>query len=321
MKKWVVCLGLLAALSLSSCNKASEDVEKASVTDAASEDGADRQLQEAKGADVVPEVKPDDAQNEASDIADKAEGETLGEAPVTGLGAADQKDSGSPDGLGVFHVDLQPTEGLARPKAEKHVSFRVLGKKKFKWLNPDNWMKENNFAKPQLPYTFEGYLVEGDPESEYGYMFSALFITSPNIKYVFDFYDHTLQNNVNDVYPFIKYATVHKGIIYAEIAHNAYTNDNPKTGFVVALNFEGKVLWISKDQVCNSNNFVIIENTIVCGYGFTKETDRIYMLDINTGEHIGDLSLSNKADFFLVRGDKMYVLGYNTEYTFEVVRK
>ena len=327
IKKWIICLGLLATLSLSACNKATED-QKASEEASSASENAEAQHQDPKGdaeaakngAEAKDDAKPSElsAEADSAESAEHADDQAIKDA----AGDAERKDPNlTVDGLHVYHVDVLPTEGLARPKAEKHVSFKVLDKKKSKWLDPDTWIIQNSFEKPQIPNISEGYLIEGDPEAEYGYMHSALLITSADKKYVFDFYSHTLQHNNNDVYPYIKYATIYNGIIYAEIAHNNYTKDNPHTGFVIALNFEGKVLWISKEQVCNSNNFVILDNTIVCGYGFTREPDHVYMLDVNTGEHVGDLSLSNKADYFLIRDNIMYILGYNTEYTFEIKRK
>ena len=61
MKKWLVCLGLLAALSLSACNKASEDKTAASKEGASVFENAEAQPQDAK----------DDAETEKRDAESK----------------------------------------------------------------------------------------------------------------------------------------------------------------------------------------------------------------------------------------------------------
>lgn len=67
-------------------------------------------------------------------------------------------------------------------------------------------------------------------------------------------------------------------------------------------------------------NFCIIDDTIVCGYGFTEEEDYIYLLDKNTGERVENIPVNSAAEQFEVVGDTLYVATYNTEYEFNINR-
>ena len=88
---------------------------------------------------------------------------------------------------------------------------------------------------------------------------------------------------------------------------------------MAAINPEtGKVIWRSDPLVSNALNFKIVDNTIICGYGFTDEPDFIYLLDLSTGGTVERIRVNTGPDQFEVVGDTLYVATYNTAYTFKI---
>ena len=348
MKKWLSLCLVLCALILFSCNKAEDS--KTAVANVDEPVGIERQAGSDSGAS---DTQSADVVNEADIVneADAEEGAGKNEAippeqtvtadqnnpePETDKEQMDQektadsnqensvkpmdRSSETTDGLGVYLVEKTPVSGQQLVKADKHVRPKLKTSQQDKWLDAQVWIEGHQFAVPKIPYTDAGFLIEGDPEAEYKYMFTALFVTLPNKKQnVYDFYNHTFEYNKNDIYPFIKYAVIKDDMIYVALAHSTFTKDNPKTGFVMAIDFQGNVKWISEDQVCNSRNFIIVGNTIICGYGFTKESDYLNMLDLNTGEVVEKIPMVSAPEYLLLKDKLLYVLTYETVYEFALV--
>ena len=67
----------------------------------------------------------------------------------------------------------------------------------------------------------------------------------------------------------VNWAVVKDGILYFSIG-GLTGFDNGQNEYIVAINTAtDKTLWVSKPKTCNSQNFLIIDNSIVCGYGGT----------------------------------------------------
>ncbi|MBQ8488560.1 MAG: hypothetical protein IJ535_02145 [Pseudobutyrivibrio sp.] len=79
-----------------------------------------------------------------------------------------------------------------------------------------------------------------------------------------------------------------------------------------------KLLWRSEPNVSNFNNFKIVDDTIICGYGFTEEPDYLYLLDRYTGDKVEEIKLDSAPYQFEVRDDILYVATYNTAYEFAI---
>ena len=76
-------------------------------------------------------------------------------------------------------------------------------------------------------------------------------------------------------------ACLRDGIFYGASVTNGYAQ--PDTCFMFAYDLEdNKLLWRSADQTYNSMNFIVKDNVILCGYGFTSEDDYLYQLDLHT---------------------------------------
>lgn len=117
----------------------------------------------------------------------------------------------------------------------------------------------------------------------------------------------------------IPYAQIYDGVLYAEIAHRTYSEDQPYTGFIVAVEVEtGKLLWRSEMLVANGRNFVVGEDSIICGYGFTAEDDYLYILSRYSGAVLDKQKLKTGPDYFIPVDDSIYVLTYDTAYQYQI---
>ena len=112
-------------------------------------------------------------------------------------------------------------------------------------------------------------------------------------------------------------ACLRDGIFYGASVTNGYAQ--PDTCFMFAYDLEdNKLLWRSADQTYNSMNFIVKDNVIPCGYGFTSEDDYLYQLDLHTGEILSRLKLKKQPDLLVYQDHMLYVHTYSYNYTIEI---
>ena len=112
-------------------------------------------------------------------------------------------------------------------------------------------------------------------------------------------------------------ACLKNGIFYGASVTNGYAQ--PDTCFMFAYDLEdNKLLWRSADQTYNSMNFILKDNVILCGYGFTSEDDYLYQLDLHTGEILSRLKLKKQPDLLVYQDHMLYVHTYSYNYTIEI---
>ena len=112
-------------------------------------------------------------------------------------------------------------------------------------------------------------------------------------------------------------ACLRDGIFYGASVTNGYAQ--PDTCFMFAYDLEdNKLLWRSADQTYNSMNFIIKDNVIICGYGFTSEDDYLYQLDLHTGEILSSLKLKKQPDLLVSQDHMLYVHTSSYNYTIEI---
>ena len=112
-------------------------------------------------------------------------------------------------------------------------------------------------------------------------------------------------------------ACLRDGIFYGASVTNGYAQ--PDTCFMFAYDLEdNKLLWRSADQTYNSMNFIVKDNVILCGYGFTSEDDYLYQLDLHTGEVLSRLTLKKQPDLLVYQDNTLYVHTYSYNYTIEI---
>jgi outer membrane protein assembly factor BamB len=89
-------------------------------------------------------------------------------------------------------------------------------------------------------------------------------------------------------------------------------------GFVTAVELpSGRVLWRSEPLVAHFG-FVLWEGFLVTGYGFTDETDHLYVLEQATGKTVARHPLPSAPSYFFVKGDRLFVRAYLRDLVFSL---
>ena len=215
----------------------------------------------------------------------------------------------------------------AKPAAAKHITLTETSKDKSDWLDTSVWREKNGFEEPFLSYGDGNYYYAPGDGGDWGYEFTTLFLYDYETNELLHTYDMSVLCNGPDEEEgkessqYIHWAKAMDGVLYVSLAHNGYTSEAPWSGYMVAIDMStDKVLWRSEPQVSNACNFQIVDDTIICGYGFTAEPDYLYLLDKNTGEKVEQIKLESAADQFEIKDDTLYVATYNTAYTYKINR-
>ena len=231
--------------------------------------------------------------------------------------SAPSKSNAAPDR--VLQIPKTGPKAFVSPglkQASKHVKLTIKSHKQ-EDISPEEWFAKNNFVAPSIHQTIEGYTIQAiGVNVTYSYEYNQLLITDPKGKTtLFDFINYFIKDNTWGFSVTIHYATIKDDILYVSLAQPTYANMNPDTAFILALDMDGNILWRSNTLVSNANNFLIIDDTIICGYGFTNEPDYIYTLDRNTGKTIKKLRIKNGPNNFILTDKDIRVLTYDQDYT------
>lgn len=115
----------------------------------------------------------------------------------------------------------------------------------------------------------------------------------------------------------IQYAIVENGILYVGYGHRTYASTSKGlNAYITAIDLSTmKQLWTTKPLTCGST-FVIIGNSIVCGYGFTNEPDFMYVIDKTSGMRRQTLKVPNAPEEVVVKGKQILVRTYSYDITY-----
>ena len=264
---------------------------------------------------------------------------TIGDGNDSAQGG-DGSDSGDgeEDGYGEdwwYHAEVEnpgweywAAEGIDTEVGKPSYDLSEVKSKSSEWLDASKWSAENGIALPNgLPYEDDTYSYTAVNNADAGEMYLTVYnhelSTLEGNFYFDDFINPPDQGTgmfAEFTTPYILYATVKDSILYVELGHITYASSNPHKAYIVAIDMvSGKTLWRSDDQVAGGNNFVILGDSIYCGYGFTAEPDFIYVLNRNNGKVQKKIKVKSAPDYFIVQEENMYVLTYNTEYLYKLV--
>ncbi len=139
------------------------------------------------------------------------------------------------------------------------------------------------------------------------------------LMYAYD-YEETSTDEMQFTYQALKWAEVEDGVLYVSNAHRTYAeSSNGSNGYITAIDIQtNEIIWRSQSLVSNSQNFLLLEEVIVSGYGFTDEDDFIYILDRTTGEVIASIPVPSSPDYFFHQAGMIYVNCYNAELVFSL---
>jgi hypothetical protein len=217
----------------------------------------------------------------------------------------------------------------AAPAAGRHISLSKTLEDKYDWLDTGVWADKNGFTVASLPYSDGTYFYQGENPVEYDYMYNELYIyNSDQSELIYDLNLYELCNGpdaeegrYSSTTEYLNWAQLYEGTLYISTVHAGYASENPWSNYIVAIDPEAKeVLWRSAPLTNNASNFLIVDDTIICGYGFTAEPDYIYLLDRFTGDEVDKIKVNSAPYQFEIVGDTLYVATYNTAYEFRIGR-
>jgi len=135
-------------------------------------------------------------------------------------------------------------------------------------------------------------------------------------------YDHedASPNEMQFTHQALKWAEVEDGVLYVSNAHRTYAeSSNGSNGYITAIDIQtNEIIWRSQPLVSNGENFLLLEEIIISGYGFTDEDDFIYILDRSTGEVIASIPVPSSPDYFFYQNSMVSVNCYDAELIFSL---
>ena len=174
----------------------------------------------------------------------------------------------------------------------------------------NEWYESKQLSLPMVGKEWNNFY---DDEYQYIWSGDALYIyenISGNCLYVLEYPTDKWYINGNN-------ACHLDDIFYGISVTNGYAQ--PDSCFMFAYDLENnKLLWRSGDQTCNTMNFIVKKDVIICGYGFTSEKDYLYQLNLHTGEVIASLELKKQPDLLVPQDNMLYVHTYSYNYTIEM---
>lgn len=78
-----------------------------------------------------------------------------------------------------------------------------------------------------------------------------------------------------------------------------------------------EVTWRTPPLVSN-NLFILYEDVVIAGYGFTAEPDALYLVDRQTGRLLARTDLDAAHHYLEVQDGRLHVLTYDSYYTFDL---
>ena len=218
----------------------------------------------------------------------------------------------------------------------------------------EKWFRENDLSLPiySVPNSFRGIKGEvpiGTPLSYngemlvraiyseqynffvYGRNFSEgryLLITDKEVSkvlHLLDFENYVMSPDYVEadrmfIDQSIGWVEIEGSTLYISHGHRTYAKSSKgMNAYITAIDLSTyDVLWRTKPLVCNTRNFVLYDDMIVCGYGFTAEKDYMFVLNKKTGAVAQKLMIKSGPDFVIRKNNVLHVRTYNTDYIFKV---
>ena len=126
----------------------------------------------------------------------------------------------------------------------------------------------------------------------------------------------------DSLYQRVEWAVVKDGVLYFSECTVTAPDKDSQGNYLVAIDTKtDKTLWISKPRTVNSNNFLIVDNSIICGLGGSGITDYIYVLNRYTGAKTREYWIPTAADWFAIGENNMlYVSLYDKHVAFKIAK-
>ena len=120
----------------------------------------------------------------------------------------------------------------------------------------------------------------------------------------------------------VEWAVVKDGVLYFSECISTAPDKDSQGDYLVAVDINtDKTLWMSKPRTVNSSNFLIVDNSIICGLGGSGIPDYIYVLNRYTGVKTREYWIPSAASWFAIGEDKnLYVALYDKHVAFKITK-
>lgn len=136
-----------------------------------------------------------------------------------------------------------------------------------------------------------------------------------SVRYAFDFANYGRAPADSLGYQAVVWAAEADGTLYVQTSNSASAKASAnENAYVTAVKLANrKVLWRSPALVANARRFELLEGHVVTGYGYTEESDYLYLLDRKTGVATAQLLIPTAADHIVRKGSVLYIRTYDHE--------
>lgn len=153
------------------------------------------------------------------------------------------------------------------------------------------------------------YLMAADPKTlafKYGYDFQR--------------WEHPPDERDEFTNQRVLWAVEKDGILYVSHGHSTYAKESRgRNAYLTAIDpKKDEILWRSPSLVANASTFVVLDDVIVSGYGFTAEPDFLYLIDRKKGEVVARQPVKTGPEVILFQEGQIFVRCYNTDEVFRV---
>ena len=126
----------------------------------------------------------------------------------------------------------------------------------------------------------------------------------------------------DSLYGSVEWAVVKDGVLYFSECISTAPGKDSQGDYLVAVDINtDKTLWMSKPRTVNSSNFLIVDNSIICGLGGSGIPDCIYVLNRFTGVKTREYWVPTAAYWFAMGDDNMlYVTLYDKHVAFKITK-
>ena len=218
----------------------------------------------------------------------------------------------------IWSVDAAPFEqrrGAAKILV-KPLRLKQVSSKASKVIDVEDWLRAHGFEMPRSPLDVQENRVRVPVPSKND---------GPPVSELWDFskWSQTGQEVKEDL-PYTKqevtWAERVGDILYVSHGHRTYAKSSAGlNAWISAIDLSsGALLWRSEPLVSNAQNFLIVGDVIVCGYGFTAEPDFIRQLNRHTGETLQKIPVPSGPELLLMKDSRLFVRTYNRDLQFSV---
>ena len=208
---------------------------------------------------------------------------------------------------------------------EAEISLQLLSQKTNQIIDTEEWFAKNDLEQPGFPYSDGIYTYETWGADAYDTYILA--ITNRETGEIteydfteFQYADNYVQEDFAYICQRIIYAQIKDNVLYVATGHSTYAESCPQNAYVTAIDLTtDQVLWKTEPLTCNSDSFVLTDQYLICGYGFTAEPDSLKVVDMGTGKVVSAMSVKSAPDYIILKDGKLFVRTYNTDYVYAVV--